>query len=161
MTFPTHIVAAGGVVENGLGQVLLVKDIHRGLWAFPGGQVEIGETVPDALIREIREESGANVTVDKLFCVSSNTVSYPGFNGVETVPTKVMFDFICTYIDGGLRGSNETSESRWFDRNEALALITHPAYKERYLAYLEFDGNVRYLAYGTRPSFNLAVKRNI
>ncbi|MDP4091154.1 MAG: NUDIX hydrolase, partial [Bacillota bacterium] len=112
MIMPTHIVAAAGVVENDRGEILLVNTYHGG-WVFPGGQVEVGENIIDAVIREIREESGINVTVDKLFAISSNTATHKGYNGVEIVPTKVMMDFMCTYVGGEPGVSDETSESRW------------------------------------------------
>ena len=41
--FPKHIVAAGGIVENDQGEILLVKHCDHKTWAFPGGQVENGE----------------------------------------------------------------------------------------------------------------------
>ena len=54
---PTHNVAAAGVVENEAGEILLVKT-YNGSWVFPGGQVEVGENIIDAVKREILEESG-------------------------------------------------------------------------------------------------------
>ena len=45
---PTHIVAAAGIVVNGNGEILLVKNNRRG-WEFPGGQVEVGENLIDAV----------------------------------------------------------------------------------------------------------------
>lgn len=81
---PTHIVSAASVVENDTGEILLVKTYH-GLWVFPGWQVDIGENIIDAVIREIKEESGINVTVQKLFTVSSNTAINKGYNGVEKI----------------------------------------------------------------------------
>lgn len=59
---PTHIVAVGGIVENEQGDILLVKT-HHGWWVFPGGQVEAGENLIDALSREIKEESGIDTVV--------------------------------------------------------------------------------------------------
>ena len=110
--FPMHLVCVDGIVENDKNEILLVKTRHRGLWEIPGGQVESGENLIDALVREIREESGINVTVNKLICVSSNTCSYQGHSGYGMIPTKVMFGFTCTYLDGELCVSNETTESR-------------------------------------------------
>jgi 8-oxo-dGTP diphosphatase len=52
MIFPTHIVAASGIVVNDKNEVLLVKN-HRGEWTWTGGQVEIGENLIDAVKREI------------------------------------------------------------------------------------------------------------
>ena len=51
---PTHIIAAAGIVVNDNDEVLMVKT-HRGGWVFPGGQVEIGENVIDAVRREVME----------------------------------------------------------------------------------------------------------
>lgn len=72
MTFPTHIVATGGFVEDGQGNILLVKTRDGG-WVYPGGQVEVGENLIDGLIREIKEESGIDVSVGSLVGVYSNT----------------------------------------------------------------------------------------
>ena len=80
MIMPTHIVAAAGVVENDKEEILLVNTYHGG-WVFPGGQVEVGENIIDAVIREIKEESGINVIVKKLFAISSNTAINKGYNG--------------------------------------------------------------------------------
>lgn len=158
--FPTHIVAAGGIVENEDGNILLVKT-YSGGWVPPGGQVEVGENIIDALIREIREESGINVVVDKLFFVGSNTSTYDGYNGYGTIPTKVVLNFICTPVDGDLRGSEENYESRWVPRVKALDMITDPSIRDRFQAYLGFDGNVQYMEYVSKPEYKLKLKRQI
>lgn len=160
MIMPTHIVAAAGVVENDKGELLLVKT-HNSGWVFPGGQVEVGENLIEAVIREIKEESGINVEVKKLFAVSSNTGVNKGYNGVKVVPTKVMMDFICTYVDGKLGISDENSESSWVKKDKVLDMITTPAIRQRFQAYLDFNGEVQYLAYQTQPEFDLEVNRRI
>ena len=160
-TFPKHIVAAGGIVENDSGEILLVKHRDHKAWAFPGGQVENGENLIDAVIREIKEESGINVSVVRLIVISSNTASYEGTNGYEAIPTKVMFDFVCKFIDGELRSSDETSESKWVKKEEVMNYMIAPAYRERFQTYLDFDDTVTYLEYVTRPEFKLMVKRGI
>lgn len=53
----------------------------------------------DALKREIWDECGASVVVEKLFFIGSNTCTYEGYNGVKMVPTKVVFGFICKYAE--------------------------------------------------------------
>ncbi len=47
---PTHIIAAAGIVINDNDEILMVK-ANRGGWVFPGGQVEVGENVIDAVKR--------------------------------------------------------------------------------------------------------------
>lgn len=157
---PTHIVACAGVVLNEKNEVLMVKT-HNAGWVFPGGQVEEGENLFDAVKREIWEESGIEVEVGEVFCVASNTGKYPGYNGVKEIPTKVMFDFICKPIGGTLGTSDETSESGWFSKEEALKMIIAPAYIERYKAFLEYNGRPTYMEYVTRPTFEMKVKRHI
>lgn len=155
---PTHIVAAAGVVTNDKGEILMVKTYNAN-WVFPGGQVEVGENLIDAVKREIWEESGIEVEVGEVFCISSNTAKNPGHSGVKEIPTKVMFDFICREVGGSIRTSEENSDTGWFPKNEILSMMETPAYIERYKAYLEYDGRPTYLEYITRPNFELKFKR--
>lgn len=155
---PTHIIAGAGVVINDKDEVLMVKTYNAG-WVFPGGQVEVGENVIDAVKREIMEETGIDVDVGEVFCISSNTGKYPGYDGVREVPTKVIFDFICTENSGTLRGSNENPESAWVPKEKVLDMIKAPSNKERFRAFLEYSGRPVYLEYVTKPDFELKTKR--
>lgn len=161
MQMPVHIVATGGFVENASGELLVVKTRREGQWVFPGGQVEVGENLTDGLTREVKEESGIDVTVSHLVGVYSNTATYEGHSGVKVVPTKVMFDFVCEPVGGELATSDETSDSRWVDKEEVLDMVLAPALRERYQAYLDYDGIICYLDYVTRPQFELKQKRTI
>lgn len=157
---PTHIVAAAGVVKNKKGEILMVKTYHGG-WVFPGGQVEVGENLVDAVKREIFEESGIYVETGELFCVSSNTAKYPGYNGVKEIPTKVMLDFICKDVGGELTTSIETSQVAWVPEHKVPDMIEAPAIIERFKAYLEYTGRPTYLEYVTKPLFQLKRKIRI
>lgn len=155
--FPTHIVAVDGIIENNNNEILLVKHRHHGVWTVPGGQVEVGENLIDALKREIKEETGINADVNKLICVSSNTCTYQGYNGYGTIPTKVMFGFTCKYINGELCTSDETSEICWVPKDKVIEYITVPNLIERFKAYLNFNGEIKYLEYITKPEYTLKV----
>ena len=157
---PTHIIAAAGIVINEKDEVLMVKANHGG-WVFPGGQVEVGENVIDAVKREVMEETGVEIKVGEVFCISSNTCKYPGYNGVKEVPTKIMLDFLCRAKGGIPRPSDENAESAFFSRDKARELITAPAVAERFKAYLEYAGRPVYMEYVTKPSFQLKLKREI
>ena len=160
MVMPTHIVAVGGIVEDGNGNILLVKTRNNG-WVFPGGQVEVGESLPDALIREIKEESGIDVAISKLIGVYSNSAISKWYDGVTDVPTKVILDFTCDLIGGELATSDETPESQWVAKDEVLNMITAPAIQTRYQAFLAFTGAVHYMEYITKPTFDIKHKINI
>jgi len=157
---PTHIVAVAAIVENDRGEVLLIHQARHG-WGYPGGQVEAGENLIEALQREVREETGAEIEVHCLFCVASNTCTYPGYDGVKTIPTKVMMDFTARYLSGDIRPSEENDRTQWVPKGQALDRITHPMMRDRFQAYLEYSGSPRYLSYVTKPEYHLDVERQI
>jgi len=151
MAWPTHIVAVGAMVQDGKGNVLLVKSNHRKSWEFPGGQVELGENIEEAVIREIKEESGVDVTVKSLAALYSSIQQTIWYDGVTKVPSKLNLDFICDYIGGELTTSDETSEVIWCSREKALDMITHPIFKMRMENLLNFSGEIYYSAYSSKP----------
>ena len=79
--------------------------------------------------------------------------------GITPVPTKVMFDFICDYIDGELTTSDETSESIWVPKNKVLEYVTAPACLFRFKNVIEFDGHIHYCSYVTKPEFKVLSSR--
>ena len=158
---PTHIVSAGAIVLNDRDEVLLVKDVRKDAWTFPGGIIEEGEGVLDGVKREVLEETGITVEVGELFCVTSNTCKYPGYNGVKVVPTKVMLDFVCRATGGTPRPSDENSKTAWFPLDQARELITAPAIAVRFQAYLAYTGRPAFLEYVTHPTFQLKAKGTI
>ena len=137
-----HIVAVGGFVTNEQGQVLMIKSPRYGDWEFPGGQVEESETLTHALEREVFEETGITVSVKSLVGVYSNTRK----------PSIVNMDFICEYISGEPRTSNESSAVEWVNREDALSLVQRDAIRKRLKNMLEFDGVITYRAYIVDPT---------
>lgn len=151
MPWPTHIVAVAGLVEDGKGNVLLAKSRHRQTWEICGGQVELGEDLEQAVIREIKEESHIDVSVRCLAGLYSSIKQTIWYDGVTKVPPKVIVDFICNYVGGEPGVSNETSEVIWCPREQVLDRITHPTMKLRIANLLNFRGSVHYSVYSSRP----------
>ncbi|MEQ8674667.1 MAG: NUDIX hydrolase [Aggregatilineales bacterium] len=138
--YPTHIVAVSALITNMEGDVLMIRSPRRG-WEPPGGQVEVGETLIEALIREIQEETGITAEISDLVGVYSNLKA----------PSKVIFGFLGEYVDGDLTPSHESPEVVWMSPDDVLQRVTHPAVKMRLEDALEFVGQVVYRAYTPDP----------
>ena len=136
---PKHIVAVSARVTNAAGDILMVRSPKRG-WELPGGQVEIGESLTDALKREIQEESGVRAQVGRLLSVRSNLSS-----------AIVIFCFEARYLAGQLTPSEESPEVRWVAPEQALQLIRHPALRHSFRALAENANGVHYHAYTVNP----------
>ena len=160
MAFPTHIVAAAGYVQDKNGNMLLVKTHHRG-WDTPGGQIEVGENIEEGLLREILEESGITATIRSLVSVYSNVGQHTWHDGVTHVPTKLMLDFICDYVSGQPTPSNETSEVIWVPKAEVMQYITMPVLRHRFENVLNFNGQVCYSSYVSKPEFRVLLDKKV
>lgn len=158
MTWPTHIVACGGYVFDKNGNMIIVKTKNRG-WDCTGGQIEVGENLEKGVLREILEESGVRASVRCLVGIYSNVGQHLFYDGVTPVPTKVIFDFICDYIDGELTTSDETSDVIWVPKDKVLEYISFPAGVYRFKNIIEFNGNIHYSSYVTKPGFKVLSSR--
>jgi 8-oxo-dGTP diphosphatase len=145
MKFPQHIVAVGALVTDNDSNILLARHPDRG-WEIPGGYVNIGEDLITALKREIKEETGIDVTVGALAGIHQNIQAES-----NQVPTKVIFDFLANKQQGELRTSDEHLEVKWFSRDEVLSRITHPIYHDRMRHLINFPGKVLLRVYSKEP----------
>jgi len=97
--------------------LLLQRRSDNGLWGLPGGGVEPGESVSAAIVREVREETGLDVTPVRLVGVYSapengQIVTYPDGNVIHYVSTS----FECRVLGGTLRPcARESLDVQWFD----------------------------------------------
>lgn len=155
MILPTHIVASGGVITNNKDEVLLVKNPRKG-WEYPGGIIEPGETLPQGLIREIKEETGVDVEIINVVGIYSNTKKKKGYNGVEEVPMIVTIDFVCKYISGDLRTSEESIEVKWFSKEEALKVVNQKQ-QLRFRRALNYQAGFSCLGYQVNSSNEIEV----
>jgi len=118
------IVGVGAVVFKG-DNVLLIKrgkPPKKGEWSLPGGGQQLGETVLQAVHREILEETGIKIKIERLLDVvdfieparnpSQNTLKYH----------YTLIDYGAEYVSGDLRAMSDACEARFFSLAEALSL---------------------------------------
>lgn len=92
----------------------------EGMWEFPGGKIEEGETAEFALMREIQEELGIDITIDKFLCTTE--YDYPSFH-------LTMHCYICS-IEAGEIVLREHKSARWLRPEELGSVEWLPADKD-------------------------------
>lgn len=103
--------AVSGVVLQGQ-EVLLVRrkaPPYVGQWSLPGGAVEVGETMHEAVVREVREETGLEVQPVTLVGAYDSIVEEDG----EVRFHYVLVDFLCRLVGGALRPGTDASAAEW------------------------------------------------
>ena len=104
----TRIPCVGAVVRDGAGRLLLIKrghDPEAGKWSLPGGRIEPGETDAQALVREMREETGLIVIPGPLL----GAVERPGPGG-SIIDIR---DYAATVTGGILAAADDAADARW------------------------------------------------
>ena len=119
---------ACGAVFNEHGEILLQKRSDNGFWSMPGGAVDPGESVEQAVLREVWEETGLHVRVVRLVGVYSDprnymVTQYPGGDIVH----NISLCFVCEWISGILQISHESTDIGYFPV-DALPEPTMPSH---------------------------------
>ncbi len=102
--------------------ILFEKRADNGMWCVPGGAIELGESLEQALAREVKEETSLDISNPKLFDVYANShMIYP--NKDEVYYTDVVYE-VSEYT-GALKCDAESTELKWFKINELPEGILH------------------------------------
>ncbi|WP_327655998.1 NUDIX hydrolase [Streptomyces sp. NBC_00483] len=104
---PLHSVSVAGVVVRDDGRVLVIRRADNGTWEPPGGVLELDERPEDGAVREVLEETGIQVSVERLTGVYKNMS-----RGV------VALVFLCRPVAGAERTSSESTAVRWLTPEE-------------------------------------------
>lgn len=108
--------AASAVIIKG-NMILLQRRMDNDLWSLPGGKMEYGENIEQTIKREILEETGYNVIVNKLIGVYTNPKSIIAYSDGE-VRQQFSLCFQCSIISGKMQISSESKEVRFFHIDE-------------------------------------------
>jgi len=116
--YPEHPMVGVGAIIVQDGKILIVRrssEPGKGKWSVPGGLVELGETVEQAVVREVREECGLDVEVDRLIdVVDSMTFDRNG----RLKYHFIILDFFVKIKGGKLRPGDDAKEAMWVSLEE-------------------------------------------
>ena len=121
-------VAVGAIVvaDDALLMVRRAQEPAKGLWSLPGGRVEKGEYLADAVRREVKEETGLDVTAGELV----------GIFEVVGEPHYVILDFFAqAESPGEPTASSDVDEVRWVPLEEVASLECTPRFVETMKAW--------------------------
>jgi 8-oxo-dGTP diphosphatase len=120
--YPRYPLPGIGALIFDRGRILLAqrgKPPLLGQWSLPGGLVETGEKLADAVRREVREETGLEIEplgvleiFERIMPDASGAIEYH----------YVLIDYICAVIGGALAAGDDACQAVWFRRSELAAL---------------------------------------
>ena len=124
------------IVPNEQGAILLVHKTDNDPWALPGGGMDVGESMADTVVREVKEETGVDVEVAGVVGIYSNPHHVMAYDDGE-VRQQCSICFTTRLLGGQLATSSETKEVRFVDPADLDALNIHPTMRLRIDHYLE------------------------
>lgn len=118
------------------GRILLIQraqDPGKGFWSFPGGRIELGETILEAAHREVGEETGIDIEPIEVFQVYDWIVRDDAGN--------LRFHYIVNYVRARyvsreLRAGDDAAQARWATEDEIPHLTMHPVPRKTALRLL-------------------------
>ena len=104
---PPHKVIGVAIIWNQAGQILIDRRLpggsSGGLWEFPGGKLELGETIEECILREVKEELAIEIAIDQHF----RTIKHH-YNDLQVT----LYFYHCRYLSGTPQPL-ESEEIRW------------------------------------------------
>ena len=112
--YPVGPIVAVGVIIRQDDRIVLIrrdKEPARGLWTFPGGAIELGESLHDAARREALEETGLEIAIEDVAIVIDHVVRDAGG---QVRYHYVIVDYFARPVGGSLKPGTDVSQARWF-----------------------------------------------
>lgn len=121
--YPTHpIPGCNGLVRDG-ERILLIKRGRpplQGYWSLPGGMVDLGETLAETVVREVREETGLEVEVTRFLGYADDAIDHDQAGRVQY--HFLLMNFEARLLGGELLAGDDAQEARWVTPDEARQL---------------------------------------
>ena len=118
-----HLIGVGALIQRGDEFVVVQRknEPAKGLWSIPGGLLELGERVYDGVKREVKEETGLDVEIDRLLDVIDNIV-YD--DDGKICYHYVLIDYLCSSRHGNLKAATDVKEAQWIKLKDLNHLPT-------------------------------------
>jgi 8-oxo-dGTP pyrophosphatase MutT (NUDIX family) len=113
---PTHSLGAGGLVQNSLREILVIRERGASTYKLPGGHIELGEKIEDAVIREVLEETGIQTAFDSVLGMAS---THPYRFGKSNIYIVCKLTPLSTQIN--IQDTHEIEEAKWILPQDFLA----------------------------------------
>jgi ADP-ribose pyrophosphatase YjhB (NUDIX family) len=124
------------IVPNERDELLLVHKTDNDLWALPGGAMDLGESMAETVVREVKEETGIDVAVTGVVGIYTNPNHVMAYDDGE-VRQQCSICFTTKQLGGQPATSSETSEVEWVAPDRMNRLNIHPSMRLRIDHYLE------------------------
>jgi len=137
--FPRGVEVVGSaIIENSEGKILLVKSPKwHNKWTMPGGHIEPGETIDEALLREAEEEVGLSLKSEGIIAYGE-LIDPPDFHRPAHF---IYFDIFCKTENNNIKLDNkELTEYKWVTPQEALEMDLASGYDKTVNDYMKFRG---------------------
>jgi len=117
------LIGVGALIKRGEEFVIVKRENEpgKGLWSIPGGLLELGERLHDGVKREVKEETGLDVEIDRLLDVFDNII-YDDSGRV--CYHYVLIDYLCHPVSGEMKAATDIGEIRWINRKNLDGIQT-------------------------------------
>ena len=156
--YPERPLVGVGVILIRDQKILLVKRGHepnKGLWSIPGGLIKLGETTEEAAIREVKEETGLEVSVGAVAGVFNVIIKD---SGSKIKYHYVIIDYFGEITGGKLSPGTDVTDVRWFEFNELNNIEVSPTVRKAIESLWNDYANVKkanQVDYGRKKKFNI------
>ncbi len=130
------VVGSSAIVVDSEDRILLQRRSDSGNWALPGGTMNIGETLAQSIIREVREETGFNVQIGRIVGIYSDPGHVFAYEDGE-VRQEFSICLACTIESGSLQVGSESTSVDFFSFSDITALQMHESIRVRIQDYLD------------------------
>src|SRR6266571_7366291 len=128
------VVGSSAIVVDDENRILLQRRSDSGNWALPGGVMDIGETLADSAIREVKEETGFDVQIERIVGVYSDPGHVFAYDDGE-VRQEFSICLACTITGGALQVSSESSAVEFFAFRDLEGIRMHESIRIRLRDY--------------------------